>query len=85
VPIDAGPGSVTVAIRPEDLTPAPDAPIPAQVEAAEYRGRDFYGLARAEEGTALYFRSEARVVPGETVRLGASAERVLVYAETLAA
>jgi len=85
VPIDATPGQVTVAIRPEDLTPATDAPIPAKVEAAEYRGRDFYGFARADDGTALYFRSEARVAPGETVRLGAPAERVLVYAEAFAA
>ncbi len=81
VPVDAGPGKVTVAIRPEDLTPSADAPIAAQVEMAEYRGRDFYGLARAEDKTALFFRSEARVVPGETIRLGAAPERVLVYAE----
>jgi putative spermidine/putrescine transport system ATP-binding protein len=81
VPVDAVPGRVTVAIRPEDLTPGAEAPIPATVEAAEYRGRDFYGFARAADQTALYFRSEARVVPGETVRLGAPPERVLVYAE----
>jgi putative spermidine/putrescine transport system ATP-binding protein len=85
VPVDAVPGKVTVAIRPEDLTPSADAPISAQVEAAEYRGRDFYGLARAADQTALYFRSEARVVPGETVRLGAPPERVLVYAEAFEA
>ena len=35
-----------VAIRPEDLAPAADGPIAAMVEAAEYRGRDFYGLLR---------------------------------------
>jgi putative spermidine/putrescine transport system ATP-binding protein len=85
VAIDAVPGRVTVAIRPEDLTPSADAPIPARVEAAEYRGRDFYGLARADDQTVLYFRSEARVVPGETIRLGAAPERVLVYAEAFAA
>jgi putative spermidine/putrescine transport system ATP-binding protein len=85
VPVDAVPGQVTVAIRPEDLIPAADAPIPARVEMAEYRGRDFYGLARAEDDTALYFRSEARVVPGETIRLGAPPERVLVYAEVVPA
>jgi putative spermidine/putrescine transport system ATP-binding protein len=84
VPIDAGPGQVTVAIRPEDLTPTADAPIPARVEAAEYRGRDFYGFARTDDQTALYFRSESPVVPGEIVRLGAPPERVLVYAEAFA-
>jgi putative spermidine/putrescine transport system ATP-binding protein len=85
VPVDAVPGAVTVAIRPEDLTPSADAPIPARVEMAEYRGRDFYGLARTDNDTVLYFRSEIRVVPGETVRLGAPPERVLVYAEMLPA
>src|SRR4051812_40554889 len=33
-------GPATAAIRPEDLTPSPDGPITATVEAAEYRGRD---------------------------------------------
>jgi putative spermidine/putrescine transport system ATP-binding protein len=74
------PGPVTVAIRPEDLTPAADAPIAAAVESAEYRGRDFYGLARTLDGAELFFRSEARVSPGEAIRLGAPADRVLVYA-----
>jgi putative spermidine/putrescine transport system ATP-binding protein len=74
-------GAATVAIRPEDLTPAPEAPIAAVVEAAEYRGRDFAGIARAADGTDLYFRAETRVRPGETIRLGAPAGRVLVYAE----
>ena len=59
-----GPRAVA-AIRPEDLTPAPDGPIAATVEAAEYRGRDFYGFARAADGTELFFRSEARVRPGD--------------------
>jgi putative spermidine/putrescine transport system ATP-binding protein len=70
-----------VAIRPEDLTPDTDAPIQATVEAAEYRGRDFYGFARATDGTELYFRSERRVTAGEPIRLGAPTDRVLVYAD----
>ncbi len=74
-------GAAMVAIRPEDLTPGTDAPIAATVEAAEYRGRDFYGFARTPDGTELYFRAEHRVAPGETIRLGAPAERVLVYAD----
>ena len=74
-------GSAIVAIRPEDLTPAPDAPIQAIVEAAEYRGRDFYGFARATDGTELYFRSERKVAVGDAIRLGAPTERVLVYAD----
>jgi putative spermidine/putrescine transport system ATP-binding protein len=73
-------GPAVAAIRPEDLTPAPDGPVAATVEAAEYRGRDFYGFARTADGTELFFRSEIRVKAGETVRLGAPADRVLVYA-----
>jgi putative spermidine/putrescine transport system ATP-binding protein len=77
---DAFTGAAMVAIRPEDLAPGPDAPIVAIVESAEYRGRDFAGIARAADGTDLHFRAEARVRPGDTLRLGAPAERVLVYA-----
>jgi putative spermidine/putrescine transport system ATP-binding protein len=81
VPVDRdGPGAAIVAIRPEDLTPAEDAPIPAEVESAEYRGRDYYGQARAADGTELFFRAEQRVTPGEALRLGAPPPRVLVYA-----
>ncbi len=79
-PMDTLNGSAIVAIRPEDLTPGLDAPIAAKVEAAEYRGRDFYGLARADDGTELYFRAEHHVAMGEPIRLGAPPERVLVYA-----
>jgi putative spermidine/putrescine transport system ATP-binding protein len=67
------------AIRPEDMVAGGDGPIIATVEAAEYRGRDFYGFARVADGTELFFRSDVRVGAGETVRLGAAAERVLVY------
>ena len=77
--VEGGPaGRGIAAIRPDDLV-AGNGPIAATVEAAEYRGRDFYGLARAGDGTELHFRSDARVVAGETVRLGASPDRVLVY------
>ena len=80
-PIEAvGSGHATVAIRPDDLTPGPDAPISAVVETAEYRGRDFYGTARTADNLELFFRSERKVATGETVRLGADPARVLVYA-----
>jgi putative spermidine/putrescine transport system ATP-binding protein len=73
-------GPAILAIRPEDLTPRADGPIHAVVQTAEYRGRDFYGVATTEEGTELYFRSEDRVIAGETLSLGADPNRVLVYA-----
>ncbi len=69
-----------VAIRPDDLQPAGDGPIRATVEIAEYHGRDFYAVARGPDGTELFFRSDERIVAGETVRLAATPGRVLVYA-----
>ncbi len=50
------------------------------MEIAEYHGRDFYAVARAADGTELYFRSDMRMNPGEPVRLAVSPGRVLVYA-----
>lgn len=70
---------VIAALRPEDLTPCQDGPIAAAVISAEYRGRDFYGLARTDDGMELWFRSDVPVRPGENLRLGAPADRVLVY------
>src|SRR5579863_2165015 len=69
----------TVAIRPDDLHPTADGPIVATVEIAEYHGRDFYAVARGSEGEDLYFRSDRHVATGDTVRLAAPRERVLVY------
>src|SRR5271157_3812831 len=72
-------GPAIVAIRPDDLAPAADGPIAATVESAEYHGRDFACIARAADGTELHFRAHARVQPGEAIRLGVPAQRVLVY------
>jgi putative spermidine/putrescine transport system ATP-binding protein len=80
VPVEPVTGPSVAAIRPEDLVACADGPIEATVEAAEYRGRDFYGFARATDGTELFFRSDIRVGSGEAIRLGAAPERVLVYA-----
>jgi putative spermidine/putrescine transport system ATP-binding protein len=73
-------GAAVVAIRPEDLVPTSDGPISAVVEIAEYHGRDFYAVLRAEDGTVLYCRSPVHVAAGETIRLSARPDRVLVYA-----
>jgi putative spermidine/putrescine transport system ATP-binding protein len=72
-------GRVVVAIRPEDLVPTPDGPISATVEIAEYHGRDFYAVLRHGADTVLYCRSTVRVNAGETIRLTARPDRVLVY------
>jgi putative spermidine/putrescine transport system ATP-binding protein len=76
----AGVGDMAVAaIRPDDLTPRVGGPIRATVNSAEYRGRDFYGIATTTGGQELFFRSEFRVAVGETLDLGADPQRVLIY------
>jgi putative spermidine/putrescine transport system ATP-binding protein len=79
-PLETINGRAIAAIRPDDLVATAGGPITATVEAAEYRGRDFYGFARTADGTELFFRSDLRVGASDTVRLAVSAERVLVYA-----
>jgi putative spermidine/putrescine transport system ATP-binding protein len=69
-----------LAIRPEDLVPQAGGPIAAIVEAAEYRGRSFFGSARTSDGIELHFRSDQPVLPSSAIRLGAEPQRVLVYA-----
>jgi putative spermidine/putrescine transport system ATP-binding protein len=80
--ITAGPA--VAAIRPEDLTPLADGPISAIVQDAEFRGRDFFGMAQTQEGTKLFFRSPTRVAAGEVLHLGAEADRVLLYRPAMA-
>jgi putative spermidine/putrescine transport system ATP-binding protein len=82
--VDMGLGGVTTAvaaIRPDDLTLAPEGAtgIPARVEAIEYRGRDFFGSARTDGSIELYFRSAAPLQPGARVKLAAEPSKVLVY------
>jgi putative spermidine/putrescine transport system ATP-binding protein len=77
--MDAVGRDAMVAIRPDDLRVRSDGPISATVEIAEYHGRDYYALAKGNDGKDLYFRSEYRLNPGELVRLAAPRERVLVY------
>lgn len=77
---DVSPGPAILAIRPEDLCPTASGPVHAVVQTAEYRGRDFYGVATTAEGTELFFRSKQRVAAGEALTLSADAARVLVYA-----
>ncbi|MCS0495710.1 ABC transporter ATP-binding protein [Ancylobacter sp. MQZ15Z-1] len=82
-PVDIGDAAagagVTVAIRPADLVPAPDGPIEAVVSGIEYRGESYFGTATGPGGQELFFRADQPLAPGEAVRLGAPAERVLVY------
>jgi putative spermidine/putrescine transport system ATP-binding protein len=69
------------AIRPEELTAGGTGPniIEARVENVEYCGRDSLLDAVTASGLRLHARIASRAAPGETVRLAASPERVLVY------
>ena len=75
----AGMGSVTITIRPADLTPATDGPFNAEVTGMEYRGEAYFGTATGPAGQELFFRTEMPLSVGEAVRLGAPADRTLVY------
>src|SRR5215212_462133 len=68
----------SIAIRPDDLHPvAPgENALIAKVSAAEFRGREFLGLARTAEGVDLAFHSERRLEIGEDVHLGADPDRM---------
>jgi putative spermidine/putrescine transport system ATP-binding protein len=79
--IETLPGDAALAaIRPDDLTPRADGPLAATAAAVEYRGRGFFGTAHTASGGELFFRSDAKVEPGEPLLLGADPERVLIYA-----
>jgi putative spermidine/putrescine transport system ATP-binding protein len=78
--VDAREGDVTVAMRPEDLTPHPEGALLATVAACEFRGRDSYGRATTADGHTLWFRCDAPPPLGQSMRFGADPERVLVYA-----
>ncbi len=73
---------VVVAIRPEDLVAAegPDG-IAATVDSIEYRGRAWFGLASAVDGTKLYFRAARPLPRGHEVSLRAVPERTLLFKE----
>jgi putative spermidine/putrescine transport system ATP-binding protein len=77
-PVRVGEAAVAT-VRPEDLHPVEGEGLSATVVSTEFRGREFLGLARTQDGVDLSFRSGARLEPGRPITLGANPERVLVY------
>jgi putative spermidine/putrescine transport system ATP-binding protein len=73
-------GNGVAAIRPDDLHVAANGPLTATVETAQYHGDCFYCSGKAADGTELYFVSPTKVQKGESVRLVADRNRVLIYA-----
>jgi putative spermidine/putrescine transport system ATP-binding protein len=77
-PLRVGEAAVAT-VRPDDLHPVPGEGLAAAVVSTEFRGREFLGLARTEDGVDLSFRSGERLEPGTRITLAADPERVLVY------
>jgi putative spermidine/putrescine transport system ATP-binding protein len=69
------------AIRPDDLVPVRtgQSGIAAVIEAIEFRGREFHGLARTAAGAELHFSSPTAIAVGTTVWLAADPEQVLIF------
>ncbi|SEE03923.1 carbohydrate ABC transporter ATP-binding protein, CUT1 family [Rhizobiales bacterium GAS188] len=73
--------TAVVAVRPDDLVPAAAgrSGIAATVEAIEYRGREFHGVARTPAGAELHFASTAPLAVGSPVQLTADKDQVLIF------
>jgi putative spermidine/putrescine transport system ATP-binding protein len=69
------------AIRPEDIHVWASGPnrIEATAEVVEYHGHQFLVEAVLRGGERVYFRTEHRVAPGDSVTIGVRPERVLMY------
>ncbi|WP_326956685.1 ABC transporter ATP-binding protein [Amycolatopsis sp. NBC_01286] len=75
-------GPAKVAIRPEDFVVGEGAEnaLDVTVEIVEYHGRELSVSARLANGVPVYFRTDKRLAPGDPVKIGVPAERVLVFA-----
>jgi putative spermidine/putrescine transport system ATP-binding protein len=70
-----------VAIRPEDfVVGGAENATEATVGVVEYHGRELLVEADLPGGETVHFRTPERLAPGDPVRLGVPAERVLAYA-----
>jgi putative spermidine/putrescine transport system ATP-binding protein len=74
-------GRAIAVLRPDDLVPAPPGgnALAATVEAIEYRGREFHGLARTAQGTQLHFSSAEPFALGTAISLAADPKQVLIF------
>ncbi|MEV4050755.1 ABC transporter ATP-binding protein [Amycolatopsis sp. NPDC049688] len=75
-------GPAKVAIRPEDFVvgDGTENALDVTVEIVEYHGRELSVSARLPTGVPVYFRTDKRLAPGDTAKIGVPAERVLVFA-----
>ncbi|QFY64149.1 ABC transporter ATP-binding protein (plasmid) [Rhizobium grahamii] len=80
-PLTVGDAAV-LSVRPEDLVASGSEGIAATVISMEYRGRAFFGMARAVDGSELYFRADEPLPRGAPTRLQPVAGRALIFAGT---
>ena len=80
-PLRVGDAAV-LSVRPEDLVAVDDGSgMPATVVSMEYRGRAFFGVARAGDGTVLYFRADRALPRGASVTLQPASGQALLFKE----
>jgi putative spermidine/putrescine transport system ATP-binding protein len=77
-PLQVGDTAI-LSVRPEDLVASEGEGVPATVASMEYRGRAFFGLARASDGSDLYFRADQALPRGTATRLHPVAGRALLF------
>jgi putative spermidine/putrescine transport system ATP-binding protein len=75
------PGDAAIlSVRPEDLVAVEGGDgIPVKVTSMEYRGRAFFGMARAGNGADLYFRSDRQLPRGADTKLKPVDGRTLMF------
>ena len=71
--------AATLSVRPEDLLATSGEGIRATVENMEYRGRAYFGLANATDGTHLYFRADQPLPRGAATTLQPAPGSALVF------
>jgi putative spermidine/putrescine transport system ATP-binding protein len=77
--LDVG-DSAVLSVRPEDLVVVDDGSgIPVTVSNMEYRGRAFFGVAKAADGSDLYFCADQSLPRGATASLRPVAGRALLF------
>jgi putative spermidine/putrescine transport system ATP-binding protein len=71
-----------IAARPDDVTMTAKGAktLDATVETIEYRGREFVGTARAEDGMELIFHAKQAASVGDTVSLSIDPAHALIFA-----
>ena len=68
-----------VSIRPEDLVAVTAGGMAVTVDSMEYRGRAYFGMAHAADGTRLYFRADRPLPRGSAATLLPTPGSALVF------